>query len=99
MSHCVERKYQNLCSTDVLDARLAHHLRFRGGLVFKAHRLCVALNSRLQSNEEEEKGVCVHLEVRERSKEHLIFPRVLREPAECCPLVDLPNLSGVGCKM
>jgi len=28
--------------------------RFRGGLVFKAHRLCVSLNSRLQSNEEEE---------------------------------------------
>ena len=28
--------------------------RFRGGLVFKAHRLCVSLNSRLQSNKEEE---------------------------------------------
>ena len=28
--------------------------RFRGGLVFKAHRLCVSLNSRLDSNEEEE---------------------------------------------
>ena len=28
--------------------------RFRGGLVFKAHRLCVALNSRLESNKEEE---------------------------------------------
>ena len=28
--------------------------RFRGGLVLKAHRLCVSLNSRLQSNEEEE---------------------------------------------
>ena len=27
---------------------------FRGGLVFKAHRLCVSLNSRLESNEEEE---------------------------------------------
>ena len=36
--------------------RLAHlHLqRFRGGLVFKAHRLCVSLNSRLESNKEEE---------------------------------------------
>ena len=37
--------------------------RFRGGLVFKAHRLCVSLNSRLESNTEEEKwglgfGVC-----------------------------------------
>ena len=29
-------------------------LRFRGGLVFKAHGLCVSLNSRLESNEEEE---------------------------------------------
>ena len=29
--------------------------RFRGGLVLKAHRLCVSLNSRLESNEEEEK--------------------------------------------
>jgi len=29
-------------------------LRFRGGLVFKAHRLCVSLNSRLESNKEEE---------------------------------------------
>jgi len=28
--------------------------RFRGGLVFKAHRLCVSLNSRLESNREEE---------------------------------------------
>ena len=27
--------------------------RFRGGLVFKAHRLCVSLNSRLGSNKEE----------------------------------------------
>ena len=29
--------------------------RFRGGLVFKAHRLCVSLNSRLKSSKEEEK--------------------------------------------
>jgi len=27
--------------------------RFRGGLVFKAHRLCVSLNSRLESKKEE----------------------------------------------
>jgi len=27
--------------------------RFRGGLVFEAHRLCVSLNSRLESNEDE----------------------------------------------
>jgi len=30
--------------------------RFRGGLVFKAHRLCASLNSRLESNKEEEKN-------------------------------------------
>ena len=29
---------------------------FRGGLVFKAHRLFVSLNSRLESNAEEEEG-------------------------------------------
>ena len=29
--------------------------RFRGGLVFKAHRLCVSLNPRLESNKEEKK--------------------------------------------
>ena len=28
---------------------------FRGGLVFKDHRLCVSPNSRLESNKEEEK--------------------------------------------
>ena len=28
--------------------------RFRGGLAFKAHRLCVSLNSRFESNEERE---------------------------------------------
>ena len=33
--------------------------RFRGGLVFKAHRLCVSLNSRLESNTEEKKGAGV----------------------------------------
>jgi len=30
--------------------------RFRGGLVFKAHRLCASLNSRLASNKEEDKN-------------------------------------------
>ena len=31
--------------------------RFRDGLVFKAHILCVSLNSRLESNKERERGV------------------------------------------
>ena len=35
-------------------AHIGHVQRFRGGLVFKAHRLCVSLNSRLESNKEEE---------------------------------------------
>ena len=30
--------------------------RFRSGLVFKAHRLCVSLNSRLESNKERFRG-------------------------------------------
>ena len=30
--------------------------RFRGGLVFKAHILCVPLNSRLERNKEEKAG-------------------------------------------
>jgi len=29
--------------------------RFRSGLVFKAHRLCVSLSARLESNKEAEK--------------------------------------------
>jgi len=33
--------------------------RFRAGLVFKAHKLCVSLNSRLESNDEEEKTLSV----------------------------------------
>ena len=33
----------------------APRLRFRGGLVFKAHRLCVSLNSRLESDTEEKR--------------------------------------------
>ena len=32
-----------------------HRVRFRGGLVFEAHRLCASLDSRLESNNKEEK--------------------------------------------
>ena len=35
--------------------------RFRGGLVLKAHRLCVSLNSRLESNIEEQGGAFDHV--------------------------------------
>ena len=41
---------------------------FRGGLVFKAHRLCVSLNSRLESNKEEE----VHLALAAVHDDHLL---------------------------
>ena len=41
-----------------LQAQLLHRnvQRFRGGLVVKAHRLCVSLNSRLESNKEGEES-------------------------------------------
>ena len=38
--------------------------RFRDGLVFKAHRLCVSLNSKLEGNEEEEAARCRGLRFR-----------------------------------
>ena len=31
--------------------------RFRGGLIFEAHRLCESLNSRLESDEEEKRSM------------------------------------------
>ena len=44
--------------SDVLDQRILDvvqvQLSTRGGLVFKAHRFCVSLNSRLERNKEEE---------------------------------------------
>jgi len=39
---------------DTLTKWLHNEVWFRGGLVFKAHRLCVSLNSRFESNKEEE---------------------------------------------
>jgi len=36
--------------------------RFRGGLVFEAHRLCVSLNSRLESNKEENAAIIFALD-------------------------------------
>ena len=33
--------------------RWSQRTRFRGGLVFKTHGLCVSLNSRLETREEE----------------------------------------------
>jgi len=46
------------CSNPLVRVWVLHRnvQRFRGGLVFKARRLCVSLNSRLESNKEEEEG-------------------------------------------
>ena len=46
-------------------AQLLHRdcLRFRGGLVFKAHRLCVSLNSRLERMKEEEESRSSFIEI------------------------------------
>ena len=42
---------------EVIPSILKQKQRFRGGLVSKAHRLCVILNSRLESNKEEEETI------------------------------------------
>jgi len=58
--------------------------RFRGGLVFKTLRLCVSLNSRLESNKEEEGedrcGRCLELPHFEavRAATHLELPHLIR---------------------
>ena len=51
--------------------------RFRGGLVFKAHRLCVSLNSRLESNKEEKKKDAVRVWVQGSGFEVDIFAQEL----------------------
>ena len=43
-----------LCATPAQARSDQTMQRFRGWLVFKAHRLCVSLNSRLESNKEQE---------------------------------------------
>ena len=55
--------------------------RFRGGLVFKAHRL-VSLNSRLESNKEEEEGRTSNV-VGEVAGDR---PTRLTKPGGICPL-------------
>jgi len=54
----ISERNVSLCRTKFsIREQLIHRnvLRCRSGLVFKAHRLCVSLNSRLDSNKEEEK--------------------------------------------
>ena len=46
---------RNSCSTAVL---YINSQRFRDGLVFKAHRLCLSLNPRLEGNKEKDEVLC-----------------------------------------
>ena len=71
--------------------RLRNVLRFRVGLVFKAHRLCVSLNSRPESNKEEEEEDSDLVDI-------VGLPGVLHEPPEPLPcrllrVVHLPTPS------
>ena len=52
----VSLRAHSVREAQVTSVQLLHRnvQRFRGGLVFKAHRLCVSLNDRLESNKEEE---------------------------------------------
>ena len=56
--------------------------RFRGGLVFKAHRLCVSLNSRLESNKDEDYdlGHRVCRDSRKREQREPARPQDTSEP-------------------
>jgi len=48
---------------------------WRGGLVFKAHRLCVSINSRLESNKEEKKKCAWSVLAREAASAGDLAPR------------------------
>ena len=71
------------CDVSVRNLRTttSHNVqRFRGGLVFKAHRLSVSLNSRLESNKEEEKKYpYAPLSSSPHQQDWRSAPRVLRE--------------------
>ena len=55
-----ERERQRVCPSQLKSSIIVSRTcRFRSGIVFKAHRLCVSLNSRLESNKEEEEEVTV----------------------------------------
>ena len=60
----MKKQLSNLRHEQVRNAK-----RFRGGLVFKANRLCVSLDSRLESNKEEEEE-----QVRSRAKRGQLKP-------------------------
>ena len=67
-------------STAVPGIQLLHRnmQRLRGGLVFKAHRLCVSLNSGLESNKEEGAPI-------EKLFEEAVVDLIARaRPRRCC---------------
>jgi len=69
----------NYSTTDTGPNRFRNVKRFRGGLVFKAHRLCVSLNSRLESNKEED-GEVVPDEVLEKGEEETVSRMMIAWP-------------------
>jgi len=67
LSHTRTHSHTHLTRSLPAGLDVTHRLRarrFRGGLVFKAHRLCVSLNSRLESNKEEGLDVTHRLRTR-----------------------------------
>ena len=79
--------------------------RFRGGLVFKAHRLCVSLNSRLESNREEGLGVETHIlsfsfQVYSQFKNYYLTEMCSgSEAVSCLRLIDFVCHSTLGLKV
>ena len=57
VSHVLYQSVQFSISEQLLHINVQ---RFRGGIVFKAHRLCVSLNSWLESNKEKEEKHLLH---------------------------------------
>ena len=81
---------------------LATCLRFGGELVFKTHRLCVSLNSRLESNKQEEERTVFPVLSNRRNVSVFMVWRVLGFPklgvsewSEGCGICK--GLEGLGC--
>jgi len=72
--------------------------RFRGGLVFKVHRLCASLNSRLESNKEEEKStqVIVRLWTRWGATAHLASERGVSHVTDGARNLHVIQVHGLG---
>ena len=80
--------------------RLPHRnvQRFRGGIVFKAYRLCVSLNSRRESNKGEERGFAVptrNPEHETRLPEHETWSPGTRNPEPGNPVTLVTRNPGI----